>query len=214
MKDNPIIENLILDFGGVIYQISHQKQKETFTQLGINNFDELYSQAIQNPLFARFETGSVSNEEFRQELIKILPGNFSEADIERAWNSILVGYIPEMVSLVKRLGKRYRLFLLSNTNAIHYDIYIPEFESQYGYDFNKIFERAFWSFNIGLRKPGKEVYEFVLAESGLNPNESLFVDDTFKNVVAARECGINAIFLEPGKQLSDLFDEDLNLIFH
>jgi putative hydrolase of the HAD superfamily len=213
MNNKPDIKNLILDFGGVIYRISHQKQMETFARLGIKNFDYLYSQAIQNPLFARFETGNVSPDEFRAALKSMLPGTFRETDIDLAWNSILVGYIPEIVSLIERLGRKYRLFLLSNTNVIHYNTYLPEFQTRFGYDFTGIFEKAYWSFKIGLRKPEPDVYEFVLNDSGLKPEESLFVDDTAKNVEAARECGINAVLLKPGRQLSDLFDVGLNLIF-
>jgi putative hydrolase of the HAD superfamily len=213
MNKHVDIKNLILDFGGIIYQISHQKQKKSFMQLGIGAFDELYSQAIQNPLFARFETGSITNREFGKEVVKLLPGKFPEADIIRAWNSILVGYFPEIVSLVERLGKKYRLFLLSNTNAIHYKVYMPEFKNRYGYDLNEIFEKTYWSFKVGLRKPGREVYEFVLNDSKLRPDECLFIDDTKKNAEAAKECGINSFWLKPGQQLSDLFDDRLNLLF-
>jgi putative hydrolase of the HAD superfamily len=213
MSEKINIQNLILDFGGIIYQISHQIQKEAFTDLGIENFDELYSHAIQNPLFAQFETGSVSIEEFRNTLAGMLPGKFSDNDIDAAWNSILVAYIPNMVSLLALLSKKYRLFLLSNTNAIHYEVYIPEFKNQYGYQFNELFEKAYWSFKIGLRKPNHEVYKFVLDDSNLRPEECLFIDDTQKNVEAAMECGINAVCLGPAQQLSDLFDQELNLLF-
>jgi putative hydrolase of the HAD superfamily len=213
MNENKNIQNLILDFGGIIYHISHQKQKEAFTQLGIKNFDELYSQAIQNPLFARFETGSVSNGEFRKEMSMILPGRFSDADIDKAWNSILVGFLPEMVSLVHLLSKKYRLFLLSNTNSIHYNIYMPEFNSRYSYDLNNLFEKSYWSFKIGLRKPSHEVYHFVLNDSNLRAEECLFIDDTRENVEGARECGIPSIWLKPGLQLSDLFDAELDPVF-
>jgi len=181
-------------------------------QLGIQNFDDRYSQAIQNPLFAMFETGSVSNEEFRNELAKMLPGKFSETNIDHAWNSILVGYYPAMVSLLGHLGNRYKLFLLSNTNAIHYNVYIPEFRNSYGYDLSKMFEKTYWSFKIGLRKPTNEVYEYVLNDSNLTPGECMFIDDTAVNVEAARACGINSIYLKPGQQLSNLFDKELNLI--
>jgi len=212
MKHKSKIKTLILDFGGIIYQIDHQKQKKTFLQLGIQNFDERYSQAIQNPLFAMFETGSVSNEKFRNELAKMLPGNISETNIDRAWNSILVGYYPAMVSLVEQLGNKYRLFLLSNTNAIHYNVYMPEFRNNYGNDLSEMFEKAYWSFKIGLRKPTHEVYEYVLNDSNLTSGECMFIDDTAVNVEAARACGINSICLKPGQQLSNLFDEGLNLI--
>ena len=211
MKDNPEIKNLILDFGGVIYQISHQKQKKAFMELGLHNFDDLYSQAIQNPLFEKFETGKISSNEFRKALAKLLPGNITIAETDHAWNSILAGYYIESVSLLKRLGPKYKLFLLSNTNAIHYNIYTAEFADAFGYDFETLFARAYWSFKIGLRKPGHEIYKRVLEENRLNVAECIFIDDTLGNVEAAAKCGIKTIWIKPGLAFTDLFDDSLNL---
>ena len=213
MKDNPKIKNLILDFGGVIYQISHQKQKETFMEFGFEQFDDLYSQAIQNPLFGKLETGSISNDEFREALVKILPGNISADRIDHAWNSILIGFFADAVSLLKKLNKKYNLFLLSNTNAIHYNIYMSEYSQKYGYDFEELFTKAYWSFKVGLRKPGHEIFNYVLEDACLFAGNCLFIDDSIQNTVAADKCGIKSIWLKPGLELADLFDEGLNLVF-
>jgi putative hydrolase of the HAD superfamily len=213
MKDNQKIKNIILDFGGVIYQISHQKQKETFMGFGIANFDELYSQALQNPLFERFETGSISDDEFREALVEMLPGNIRVTEIDRAWNSILIGFSADAVSLLKKLNNKFNLFLLSNTNAIHYNIYIPEFNAAFGYDFEELFVKAYWSFKVGLRKPGDEIYKYVIEDANLNIDDCLFIDDSIQNIEAAKNCGIKSIWLKPGQKLSDLFDEGLNLTF-
>ena len=213
MKNNPIIKNLILDFGGVIYQISHQKQIDTFKEFGIGNFDELYSQALQNPLFERFETGSISKDEFREALVAMLPGSIPVAEIDRAWNSILTGYFAEMVYFLKRLRKKYNLFLLSNTNSIHYNIYISEFKAAFGYEFDELFEKTYWSFKVGLRKPGNEIFSYVIEDANLNADDCVFIDDSIQNIEAATNYGIKSIWLKPGQRLSDLFDEELNLIF-
>jgi len=212
MHNNSKIKNLILDFGGVIYQISHTKQMEYFKGLGVKNFEYLYSQAIQNPLFEELEIGSVSNDDFMAELKKMLPGNISADEIGHAWNSILVGFIDDAVSLLKKLKKKYNLFLLSNTNAIHYNIYMPEFNQKYGYDFEELFAKAYWSFKIGLRKPGHEIFNYVLEDVGLIAGNCLFIDDSIQNTVAADECDIKSIWLKPGLGLTDLFDDNLGLI--
>jgi len=211
MKTYPEINNLILDFGGVIYEISHQKQKNTFMEFGLDNFEYLYSKAIQNPLFEIFEIGGISDDEFRKELASMLPGSLSVLDIDRAWNSILVGYYTEMVSFLEQLSKKYKLFLLSNTNSIHYDIYIPEFREAFGYEFKELFEKTYWSFKVGLRKPGSKIFRHVIEDSGLNPDACLFVDDSIQNTQAAIKCGIKSVCLQPGQKLSDLFNEDIML---
>ena len=213
MQTNPSdIKNLILDFGGVIYEISHQKQMETFAELGIRNFDELYSQARQSPLFADLECGRLDHGKFRNEVGRFIGRNISEAEIDKAWNSILVGFPEENVRFLEKLGKRYELFLLSNTNAIHYDIYIREFYENYGYDFNRLFTKVFWSFKVGMRKPEPDIYEHVKKHVGAHDNcNCLFIDDTQTNISAAENSGIPSLWLKPGMKLKDLFDENLDL---
>ncbi len=204
-------ETLILDFGGVIYEISHQKQKKHFAGLGIQNFEELYSQAKQSPLFADLERGLISNEAFVSTVSGLLGQRFSEEEIHSAWNSILVGFPEENVKFLEALKDHYQLYLLSNTNAIHYEIYMGQFQERFGYDFNTLFQKTFWSFKIGMRKPDREIYDFVRSEIGQPAESMLFVDDTHTNITASRKAGIPAIWLEPGKKLEDLFDENLRL---
>ncbi len=212
MSNNPTnINSLILDFGGVIYNISHQQQFETFAKLGIKNFKHLYSHAIQNPLFADFECGKISNEVFRNEACKLIGRDFTHEEIDMAWNSILAGFTVGNVKFLEQLKKHYRLYLLSNTNAIHYDIYIKEFHDKFGYDFNKLFEKTFWSFKIGMRKPNYDIYNWVKSEIDLKHDSPLFIDDTKINTDAAIDNGIPSFWLEPGKKLIDLFDTDFRL---
>jgi glucose-1-phosphatase len=206
------IRNIIFDFGGVIYQIDHARQIEAFKKLGIQNFESQYSQAMQSPLFAQFERGELSPEEVRQ-MIKIFLGkkDIEIKQIDEAWNSILTGFRMSSVKLLEGLRKNYNLFLLSNTNAIHYEIFIKEFFDQYGYDFDDLFTKSYWSFKIGMRKPDAEIYRFVLQDSGINSLETIFIDDTLKNVEASIEAGLPAMLLKPGVLPEYLFDKNLNL---
>jgi len=206
---NPDI--LILDFGGVIYEISHQKQKETFAKLGIPNFEELYSQAKQSPLFADLERGQISNKAFISKVDGILGHAINDKEIHRAWNSILVGFPEENVKFLESLKEHYQLYLLSNTNAIHYEIYINQFSKNFGYDFNSLFEKTFWSFQIGMRKPDQEIFDHVKTEFGGDPARMLFVDDTLENIRASQHAGMPAYWLKPGEKLSDLFRDDFRL---
>lgn len=207
------IRALVLDFGGVIYEISHQIQKETFARLGIGNFDELYSQARQSPLFADFERGRVTNDEFREAVRSFIGDRVGREEIEEAWNSILVGFPEENVRFLEALKNHYDLYLLSNTNAIHYDVYTEEFIRKFGYDFNSLFRKTFWSFRVGMRKPDAEIYRHVISESGGDKASMLFIDDTEANVAASVKSGLPALWLRPGQTLRDLFDENLALKF-
>lgn len=206
------IKNLIFDFGGVIYHIDHEKQIQSFHSLGLGNFELFYSQALQKPLFAEFEKGLVAENDFRRELNNILGLNLSSAKLDEAWNSILVDFMDESVNLLLTLRNRYRLFLLSNTNSIHYQIYTTQFREKYGFEFNSIFEKVFWSFQIGMRKPDSVVYKFVMNEGGMNPDESVFIDDSVQNTIASTNAGLPGYWLKPGEKLVNIFDEKSALI--
>ncbi len=205
-------EALILDFGGVIYQIDHARQQKAFAQAGLNNFDELYSQAQQSPLFADLECGRISGRDFIQLLQAWLGSGFGSEQIEELWNSILVGFPDSNIILLNKLRKKYRLFLLSNTNAIHHQIFIDQFKQSYGYDFDSLFEQTFWSFKMGKRKPDADIYQEVLSKVPIPGAQCLFIDDTRKNVDAAIHSGLPAYWLESGTSLPDIFDRNLNLL--
>jgi putative hydrolase of the HAD superfamily len=206
------IKNLILDFGGVIYDISHQKQQDAFAAIGYNRFDKLYSQARQNPLFAEFERGNISAEEFKAAAKSFIGLYINNQHLEALWNSILVGFVDERIDLLQHLRKHYRLFLLSNTNIIHFEVYMYEFRERFGYDFESLFEKAFWSFRVGMRKPDAEIFELVMRDCDLKADETLFIDDTAANIEAAVAFGIPARLLFAPEQLTDLFDHRYQIV--
>jgi len=212
MKKVTDVKNLVFDFGGVIYQIDHEKQIKSFYSLGLNNFELFFSQSLQKPLFADFEKGQISEDDFRHELNRILGMNLPVEKIDEAWNSILVDYFHESVKLIENLKNRYRLFLMSNTNSIHYRLYINQFSEKYEYGFNSLFEKTFWSFQIGRRKPDADVFKFVMEQGKMNPEESIFIDDSIQNTIASVDAGMPSLWLKPGKKMVELFDEQLNLI--
>jgi putative hydrolase of the HAD superfamily len=216
MKINPDkISNIILDFGGVIYQIDHYKQIEAFKSLGITDFEMLYSQAIQSQLFTEFECGRISPEHMLEEVSEILGSRLvSKQQIYNAWNSILGGFSDKTVRLLEDLRKHYNLYLLSNTNAIHYELFINDFTKKYGYDFNSLFVKPYWSFKVGLRKPEEAIYKFVITDSNLNPAETLFIDDSPQNIKGSFKAGLPALLLGGGMHLDSLFDDNLKLMSH
>jgi len=110
-------------------------------------------------------------------------------------------------------SEKYGLYLLSNTNPIHYQVYIPEFFRKYGSRFEQMFDAAYWSFRAGMRKPSPEFFRLVLEENNLKAEECLFIDDTVANTQAATACGIKALLLKPEMCLTQLFDNRLNLLF-
>lgn len=212
MTDVSKIKNLIFDFGGVIYEIDHKKTEDAFNLLGITNFEKLFSHAVQSELFEKFETGKISDDQFRKEIKSFIPEGVSEQKIDEAWNLILVGFCADRVKLLKKLKSKYRLYLLSNTNSIHYKIYMREYREKFSGDFNDFFEKAYWSFKIGLRKPDPEIFKLVIEENNLKKDETLFIDDTIKHIESAENSGLSAYWLRPGVSINDIFSEDLEIV--
>ena len=205
------IHNLVFDFGGVIYQIDFNRQKKAFSDIGIQGFEKLYSQANQNSLFCDLETGKLSEHDFREKLADLIGKSMSQEKIDELWNSILIDYFHDNVSLLQKLQSRYRLFILSNTNSIHYQFYAGQFMNKYGFDLNELFEKSYWSFKIGMRKPNNDIFEKIITENGLTRQNALFIDDTIQNIKSAEQFGLTSYHLKKAHDLMDLFDENLNL---
>ncbi|MBN1650780.1 MAG: HAD family phosphatase [Bacteroidales bacterium] len=203
------IKNIIFDFGGVIYDIDHQRSKDAFIRLGLNDFDKLYAHTVQTKLFEDFETGKITPNAFRSSIAGQVSEKLSYAEIDAAWNALLLGFKKERLDLLLEIKKHYRLYLLSNTNQIHYKSYMNELKMQNRYElFHKLFERLYFSHQVGLRKPDAKIFEFVLHDSQLRAEETLFIDDFDVNIAAAKQCGLQSLYLKPGQTLLDLFSTD------
>lgn len=198
-------EAIVFDLGGVILNIDYHLTRKAFEKLGVRNFDEMYSQSGADMLFRELETGKISEENFYNEMNKCTGLQLSPAEINQAWNAMLLDFREDSLQFLDLLKKKYKLFLLSNTNHIH----IKEFNKIYTRKkrekpFINFFDKAYFSCEIGLRKPDAACYEWVLKEERLVPEKTIFVDDSIQNVEAAKLAGMQAVLLQPGKYIEDL----------
>jgi len=197
-----VIKNIIFDFGGVIFDIDYQKPKEEFIKLGIENFPDLYSKARQSNLFDDFEKGLISSEEFREGLRTFSEKPLTDEQIDHAWNSILINIPERNVAFLQKLKTRYRLFLLSNTNAIHEAAFTEIIKKQYGrYIIDGLFEKIYFSHHVHLRKPDKEIFLLVLNENNLIAEETLFVDDSPQHIEGAKKVGLQTMLVVDQKEM-------------
>ena len=199
------IKAIIFDLGGVILNIDYNKTSKAFTNLGVKNFDEMYSQKNANPLFHDLEEGKINEEEFYNAFKRSTQLKLSDQQIKTAWNAILLRYREEALQTLATIKNKYRLYLLSNTNSIHHKEFNKIFEDQIGSgSLNDYFDKAYYSHEIKLRKPGKDAYQYVLKENNLFPSETLFIDDSIQNIEAAKSLGLQTIFLKEGMKIEDL----------
>lgn len=199
------IKNIIFDFGGVILNIDFSKTIDAFINLGIDRFSESFSGFAQSQVFNDLETGKSSPEAFYEGLRKELGVTLTNQQIADAWNALLLDLPPHRIDILKSLKGNYRLFLLSNTNQIHFESYNNRFVKDYGHNFADLFEHAYWSFNVKQRKPDAAIFEHVLTNSQLVASETLFIDDSFQHIEGARKLGIKTLHLQ-GIELRDLFE--------
>ena len=182
-----MIKNIIFDFGDIFINLDKQVVAKEIVKQG-GNMDILPEIHVLNE---RYEVGAISSEEFVSQLAERFHG-VSPTRIVEVWNSMLLNFPDYRLEFITRLAEeaRYRLFLLSNTNALH----IPHVEKIMGADkfsqFRNSFEQFYLSHEIKLRKPNAEIYDFVLNQNGLRADETFFIDDTKENTDAAARLGI------------------------
>jgi FMN phosphatase YigB (HAD superfamily) len=210
MMSNRVSENItsiIFDLGGVLFDIDYALTQRAFMDLGFKGeFNNLYSQKKQSGVFDEFEKGLISPSQFREHIKESLPEYVNEKQIDAAWNALLIGFPVSKVELLKRLSKDYRLFLLSNTNEIHLPVVmnmVAHLDGQRG--IGHLFERAYYSCQMGMRKPDIEIFEKVCKENSLDVSKTLFVDDLLQNIEGAKQTGLSTLHCTVSVKLEEYF---------
>ncbi len=191
------IKNIIFDLGGVFININYSATRSEFIELGIKNFDELYQQDFVSTLFENLEIGKVCEIEFYNEFRNISNSNLTNEQIKKAWNAMLGKFWIDRLEFAKSLKENYKVYLLSNTNVIHSDAFISEFQSEYhDDDLDSYFHKTYYSHKIGLRKPHSNCFLKIVEENKLEATETLFIDDTLKNIEGAQKIGLKILHLK------------------
>lgn len=199
------LKNIIFDLGGVLLNIDYQKTKTSFEELGFTEFDKMYSQYSADMLFSNLETGKVSNDIFYDKLVQAGNGIVSKEQITKAWNAMLLDFRTGSLAFLEELSKKYQLYLLSNTNAIHLAAFNEIFTRETGKpSLDAYFTKAYYSQLVGLRKPNKDIFEFVLSDAGIEAEETLFIDDSYNNIETANEMGFKTHLLLAGEKVEEL----------
>lgn len=199
------IKNIVFDLGGVLLNLDMQKTEDAFTSMGVKNFKELFALGHAASFFKEYEVGLINDEQFVDSLLNIIGNQYERTSVIAGWNAMLRDFPVERIELLKQLKKKYRLFLFSNTNAIHLASFQQTYSAAYNGDLlDQLFEKTWYSHDIKLRKPDVKAFQYVLQHSGLQPHESLFIDDALVNVEGAKAAGMQAWHLEPGKTVLEI----------
>ena len=201
------IKHIIFDLGGVLLNIDYNLTEKAFIEAGIKNFPELYGQLQQSDLFDKWEMGLMERGEFISTLQKISDTPLTEAQILHAWNAMLLDFPVRRLQILQQLRLYYDLFLLSNTNEIHEESFNNILMRAHGFpNIGVFFDKVYLSHRVGMRKPNADIFQRILDDNGLKPEQTLFIDDSPQHIVTAKQLGIQTIFLEKGMTIEkDVF---------
>jgi putative hydrolase of the HAD superfamily len=207
MIDLKNIKNLIFDLGGVILDIDIERTIRGFRNAGMQHIFPEEIMFSSHPFFEKYETGMISSDVFRNELRRITLNHLIDDEIDAIWNALIVGFEPAKIELLKKLKTKYRTFLLSNTNAIHEVAYNKILKETTGVEnLRLLFEDIFYSHIIHLRKPDPEIFKYILNQTGLVPEETLFIDDLEINLNSAARFGIRTYHLSGQDSILKIFN--------
>jgi HAD superfamily hydrolase (TIGR01509 family) len=189
------IKAIVFDLGGVLINLDYHRTINAFRELGIDNFDDLFSQAQQNQIFDDFETGKISSFHFINRILDLLPKGSNPNQVVSAWNAMILDFPLKRLEILEDLSKNYSLYLLSNTNDLHMEKVRRELKKTSERPLEYFFKNTFLSQEIGLRKPTEEVFNFITSTLGLSSKEILFVDDSIQHIESANKLGFQTIHL-------------------
>ena len=200
-----MIKTIIFDFGNVFINLDIEGAiKHTFNRFEI---DTLSEELIAFNSF--YEQGLISTEEFIEFYAENFP-NISTEELIDIWNFMLKDFPKHRLEFIKKLkaDSKYKLILLSNTNKLHID-WIKNNVSFYN-EFKNCFDAFYLSHEINLRKPNRDIFDFVLNENKLNAKECLFIDDNEANCKTSKSLGIKTWHMNPKTEdVSNLFKMNL-----
>lgn len=200
------IDNIIFDLGMVIIDLETGDTDKAFKRLFQDSYEKVLKKLEGEGHFEKYETGAIGSDEFINGIAKLSDQDIQQ-EVPKAWNAMLKKIPDVRFEILKKAKAKFNTFCLSNTNELHiefiYDYLQKEKKIQ---DLNSFFHKVYLSHEIGMRKPNKEIFDFVLKENELDPQRTLFIDDTAGHLEGAKKCGIRTFHLAPGMKLENIID--------
>jgi len=199
-----MINAIIFDFGDIFINLNNQAVENAFSSLGLTEWNNDLKK-----LNILFETGKISEKDFLNGIKNHVPSATTE-QIRDAWNTILDDFPLYRLEFLQMLSQKYRLFLLSNTDAIHIDTFEHKVGMSFFSDFYQCFEKVYFSHELGLRKPEAAIFNHVIKTHDLSPKRTLFIDDKKENTDSASSLGLQTWHLKVGQEdIVDLFSKKI-----
>ncbi|MDE5835640.1 MAG: HAD family phosphatase [Paramuribaculum sp.] len=202
-----MIKNLLFDLGGVIMNIDRNHCMEAFKKLGMENTDNFLGEYSQTGPFGDLESGKISVAEFHQALRPLLPEDVTDEQMDEAFSDFLLGIPEYRLNALKELRKKYKVYILSNTNPIMWNNRIASEFAKQGGNLSTYTDGAITSFEEKVMKPDARIFEAACSKLNIKPEETVFLDDSEANTKAAAALGFETIHVAPGTEFTELLKD-------
>ena len=199
------VRNLMFDLGGVIIDLDRQRCVDALVALGDFHADELLGLSMQKGEFMKLEEGKIPATDFYNEMRRRIGRPVSDNEITDAINELLIGIPVERLRLLRELKQHFKVMLLSNTNSIMFDTKIADCFAQEGLSVSHYFDDIFLSYRLKACKPHAEIFEKVIAQAQIIPEETLFFDDSQQNLDTAAALGFKTYLVTPDRDILSFF---------
>jgi len=201
------IKNYIFDFGDVFINLDKPATKIVLQELGLEVFT-----AEMDSVNKQYEKGLLTTDEFIAFYQTQFPKATSRQELIDAWNVILLDFPLYRLEFIEKFSKNHRCLLLSNINDLHLEYIKNNLGNTFYNRFIACFDKIYYTHEIHLRKPDKEIFEFVFTDANINPKESFFVDDTLENIQTAKDLGVKCWHIDPLNDEIILLEDILSII--
>lgn len=201
------IKTIMFDMGGVLIDLNKQACINAYKALGYDNVEELIGSYSQEGAFLQLESGQISVEKFRELIRNEIKKPVTDKQIDDAFIAFLVDMPGYTLDMLLQLRKRFQVFMLSNTNSIIMNYVRKNIFNRQGLTIDDYFDRLFLSYEMKVVKPNPLIFEKIIAESGINPVETLFLDDSKTNTEAAEKLGFKTFVVTQGEDFRHIFNE-------
>jgi glucose-1-phosphatase len=184
------VKALLFDLGGVVINISFERTFATLGQYAGIDPAVLKSRFIADDPYMRHERGEADAAEYFASLRQTFDVQLTDEQLLEGWNAIFLGEFSETVTLLRQLKTTMPLYAFSNINPSHKQFVMTHYPETLA-----LFDRVFFSCDIGMRKPEPRAFAFVASSMGVAPAEVLFFDDSEANVTAAKAAGMQAVLV-------------------
>lgn len=201
------VDTIIFDFGNVMIDLDYPQVIRAFKEVANKNQDNIRKLVMDSKILQKFEMGMISPDRFRAGVNQILDCKLSESKFDAIWNSMLKNVSKPRLDAILKIGEKYNTYILSNTNLIHEIAFEEMVMAATGRpSIREFVKEAYFSHEIGLRKPDLSFYNHLIEDISNYPSRMLFLDDRLDNVESARKAGMKAVqVFDPDKQIKEIF---------